>query len=42
MPEQFIAELIESNRVTVPAEIVEVLKVKKGDKLRFTVEKVKP
>ncbi len=40
MNESFIATLLESNRVTVPQEIVELLKLKPGIKLKLVIERV--
>ena len=38
--ETFIVRVLEANRITIPQEYVEVLKLKKGDKVRVSVEKV--
>ena len=39
--ESFIATLQVKNRVAVPKEYIDVLKVKQGEKLRVTIAKVK-
>lgn len=39
--ESFIVKVLEANRITIPQEYIEVLKLKKGDKVRVSVERVK-
>lgn len=38
--EMFLVKLQEQNRIVIPQAVAEVLKVKKGDKIRITAEKV--
>ena len=40
MEETFIAEVIADNRITIPKEYAEVLKLRKGQKVRITIKKV--
>jgi bifunctional DNA-binding transcriptional regulator/antitoxin component of YhaV-PrlF toxin-antitoxin module len=39
--ETFKTRIIDSNRITIPEESVELLKVKKGDIVKVTIETVK-
>ena len=39
--ETFYADIIALNRVTIAKLVMEVLKLKEGDKVRVTIEKVK-
>jgi len=39
--ETFKTRVIDSNRITIPEESVELLKVKKGDIVKVTIETVK-
>lgn len=41
MPETFIAKFQKQKRIAIPQNYVELLKLKAGDKLRITIEKVK-
>jgi len=41
MPETFIAKIQAKNRVVIPILTAEVLKLKQGDKIRVTIEKIK-
>ena len=41
MPETFIAKLQERRRLVIPLLITEALKLKAGNKIRVTVERVK-
>lgn len=39
--EQFLTDIIALNRVTIKKEVMEVLKLKEGDRVRVTIERVK-
>jgi bifunctional DNA-binding transcriptional regulator/antitoxin component of YhaV-PrlF toxin-antitoxin module len=39
--ETFIVRVLEANRITIPMEYAEVLNLKKGQKVRITIEVVK-
>ena len=41
MTETFIVKMQAQNRIAVPIEYVEVMKLKEGDKVRVILEKVK-
>ncbi len=41
MTESFIATVLEDNRVTIPKDTADVIKIKKGDKVRVIIEKVR-
>jgi len=40
MAETFIAEIIAMSRITIPIGIRELMKLKEGDKVRMTIEKI--
>ena len=42
MTETFIAVVLEDNRVTIPLATAEVIKIKKGSKVRIIIERVRP
>ena len=39
--EPFLTDIIALNRVTIKKEVMEVLKLKEGDRVRITIEKVR-
>jgi len=39
--ETFLTDIIALNRVTIKKEVMEVLKLKEGDRVRVTIERVK-
>jgi bifunctional DNA-binding transcriptional regulator/antitoxin component of YhaV-PrlF toxin-antitoxin module len=39
--ESFLTDIIALNRVTIKKEVMEVLKLKEGDRVRITIEKVR-
>ena len=38
--ETFLTDIIALNRITIKKEVMEVLKLKEGDRVRITVERV--
>lgn len=41
MTESFIATVLEDNRVTIPKDTAEVIRIKKGSKVRIVIERVR-
>ena len=41
MTETFLATVLEDNRLTIPKDTAEVIKIKKGSKVRITIEMVR-
>lgn len=39
--ETFLTDIIALNRITIRKEVMEILKLKEGDRVRVTIEKVK-
>jgi len=39
--ETFLTDIIALNRITIKKEVMEVLKLKEGDRVRITVERVR-
>ncbi len=41
MSEQFVAEIIQAGRITIPEAVRDILCLNPGDKVRITIEKIK-
>ena len=41
MTEIFLATVLEDNRITIPKDTADVVKIKKGSKVRITIERVR-
>jgi bifunctional DNA-binding transcriptional regulator/antitoxin component of YhaV-PrlF toxin-antitoxin module len=41
VPETFVIRVIDNNRITIPQEVVDLMKLKKGDLIRCTIDRAK-